>query len=85
MRSFDPPVDPKSVKRYWQCDSVFTILGSAVNFKNVQRAAFAPIDPKSVKRYQWPDWILTLLGAMGIKAARNYVGEIEPCKDNWTY
>jgi len=49
-----------------------------VNLINVLEAAFAPVDLKSIKRYWQLDWILTLLGAMGIKAARKYVGEIEP-------
>jgi hypothetical protein len=49
-----------------------------INFINILRAAFAPVDLKSVKRYWQHDWIVTLLGAMGVKAVRKYVGEIEP-------
>jgi len=51
---------------------------AGVNFINILWAAVAPVDPKSVKRYWQLDWILMLLGAMGVKAVRKYVGEIEP-------
>jgi len=59
-------------------------LTPGVNFINVLRAAFVPVDSKSVKRYWQLDWILTLLGATGVKAARKYVGEIEPWSSYFT-
>ncbi len=51
---------------------------SVVNIINILCTAFAPVDPKSVKRCWQIDLILTLLGAMGGKAVRKYVDEVEP-------
>ncbi len=35
--------------------------------------------PPKCKRYWRLDWVLTLWGATGVKAARKYVDEIDPC------
>jgi hypothetical protein len=57
------------------------VCGPGVNFFIILWKAFVHVDPKRVKWYWWLDWILTLLGATRVKAARKYVGEIDPRGD----
>jgi len=85
--------DPKSAKRYWQLDRIFTLLGSAlvkaaskklmkltpgVNFTNVLWTAFTLVDPERVKKIDNLTIIFTHLLSVCIKAGRKMLMRSTP-------
>ncbi len=53
-------------------------LSPGVNFTNILWVAFVSADPKSAERHWWLDCLFVLLGTACIKAACEYVGEMDP-------
>ncbi len=87
------PVDPKSVKRYWQLKLILMLLG-ATGVKAVRKyvgeieprsisttcllAALTPADPKAVKRLTTWLSFFTLSRSTSIKAARKTMVKLTP-------